>query len=86
MVRMPGQHRHLVCETLRVEVDCVYIHLVAHPQEVPVCPLPLQHGQTVQVSIQLSIDPWGKSNGGREIAELGKMNVARVMDTLQTDG
>lgn len=45
-----------------MEVNSVHVHLVAHSQEIPVDLLALGHHQSMEVAVQLTIDPFNRHN------------------------
>lgn len=51
-----SRYFYLVYEGLSMKMDCVYINLVTHSQQVPAHPLSLVHGQPRQVGIEPAVD------------------------------
>lgn len=51
---------HLVGKSLSVEVNSVHVHFVAHAEEVPVNFLLLCHNQSMEITIQLAINPFNR--------------------------
>lgn len=53
-----GGENDLVGKSLSVEVNGVHVHFVAHAQQIPVDLLPLHHHQSMEVTVQLTVDPF----------------------------
>lgn len=64
-----------------MEVNSVHVHLVAHSQEIPVDLLALGHLQSMEVAVQLTIDPFNRHN---ETVTLVDAHIHRITD-MQTE-